>query len=334
MRVFFMNKLSQKSLELRVEKEVKERNLISSGNIVYVALSGGADSVCLFNILFNLQSKLGFGLKACHFNHKMRGEESYRDQKFVENICQKKNILLVTGQWQGKKTIKNEQKAREARYNFFDSILKSDRGAKVALAHNANDLCETFFMRIIRGAGLSGMRSIPHHRKNFIRPLLPFSRQDILSYLEGLKIDYMIDSSNKDTKYFRNKIRHDLLPKLLEFNPNLSATVAANIEILSIDYQYVRMEAEKKYKLIVQKESKNKVELSRESWLKLHPALRFEVLRVALAYISDLDDISLIHLKSIYNLIEKGEGKKGLLLPHSLHIELKSGKIHLLKISP
>lgn len=326
-----MNKLSQKSLQSRVEKEICQRNLIFAGDIVYIALSGGSDSVCLFNILFNLQNKLGFELKACHFNHKMRGEESFRDQKFVENICQKKNVFLATGQWEGKSTIKSEQKARDARYSFFDSILKSNRGLKVALAHNADDLSETFFMRIIRGSGLSGMRSIPRIRKNFIRPLLPFPRHDILAYLKSHKIKYVIDSSNKDTKYFRNKVRHILMPALLDFNPNLSATVAANIEILSADYEYIRGEAEKKYKLIVLKKGKNNIELSRESWLKLHPALRFEVLRVAIASISDMDDVLLIHLKSINNLIEKGEGKKRLLLPHSLLIELKSGKIHLSK---
>ena len=331
MGAIIMPKISQKNLITKVYKNIIAHGLIEEGDTVIVALSGGPDSVCLFDIFLKLRDKLKIDLKACHFNHRMRGEESYRDQKFVENICQKKNVFLVTGQWEGKNAIKNEQKARDARYSFFDSILKSDRGAKVALAHNADDLSETFFMRIIRGSGLSGMRSIPGKRKNFIRPLLPFSRGDIMLYLKEHKIDYVIDSSNLDTKYFRNKIRQILLPKLLEFNPNLSATVAANVEILSFDYEYIRKEAEKKYKLIVEKKTKNKVVLLRESWLKLHPALRLEVLRVALTEISDLDDVSLIHLKSIYNLIEKGEGKKQLPLPHSLHIELKSGKIHLSK---
>lgn len=328
-----MNKLSQKSLQLRVEKEVRQRSLICAQDVVYVALSGGPDSVCLFDILFNLQSKLNFKLKACHFNHRMRGEESYRDQKFVEDICQKKKVTLIVGQHEGKNTLKNELEARKARFSFFESIFKIDRGLKVALAHNADDLCETFLMRIIRGSGLSGMRSIPSKRKNFIRPLLPFSRRDILYYLKSHRIKFVIDSSNNDTKYFRNKIRHIILPKLLEFNPNLSSTVAANVEILSTDYEYVRREAEKKYQSLVQRKSNNRVVLFREKWLKLHPALRFEVLRVALSEISDLEDLSLIHLKSTYNLIEKGEGKKRLLLPHSLHIELKNGKIHLSKMS-
>lgn len=327
-----MKKISQKLLQSKVEKNIRQMGLIAPNDIVYVGLSGGADSVCLFDILFNLQKKIGFTLKACHYNHNLRGEEGLGDQKFVEDLCQKKGVELVVGEWKDQKKIKNELEAREARYGFFESIFTIDRGEKIALAHNANDLCETFFMRIIRGSGLSGMRSIPAFRKKFIRPLLPFSRSDILAYLKSHQIDFKEDLSNINTKYFRNEIRHQLLPQLIKYNPNLLATVATNIEILSNDYDYILSMAEKEYRVVIIQESVCGVILSREKFLKLHTALKYEVLRLALSKLTNLEDISLVHLKNIIKLIEKGEGKKGLLLPHSLQVVLKSGKIHLSKI--
>jgi len=325
-----MLKNSQKSLLVQVQKNIEQNKLIMPGDFVYVALSGGADSVCLFDILDKLQTKLNFKLAACHFNHRMRGEESERDQKFVQEICQKRGVELKLGSFSGKNALKSELEARNARYAYFEKILTSKRGVKIALAHNANDLSETFLMRLIRGTGLKGMRSIPLQRKNFFRPLLPCTREQILCYLEEEKLPFMNDSSNKNTAYLRNKIRHNLLPRLLEQNPNFYQTMATNIRILSEDFDYIDSVAKKKYKKLVIL-SKNQVGFKREEWLKLHPALRFEVLRLALAELGVEQDISSLHLGSIYQMIEKGVGKKSLPLPHSLLCSLIRGKIILSK---
>ena len=325
-RIIFMPKNFQKSLLVKVQKEIEQNKLIAPGDFVYVALSGGADSVCLFDILFKLQDKLNFKLAACHFNHKMRGEESLRDQKFVEEICAKRGIELKVGQWQGKNSLKSELKAREARYAFFEQILGSSRGVKVALAHNANDNLETFLMRLIRGTGLSGLRSIPLQRKNFLRPLLPFSRREILDYLKTHQIGFVEDLSNENLDYFRNKIRLKVIPQLLEYNPNLIATMSDNIEVLSEDFDFLAASAEKKYQKIAHY-TKNRVTILRSDWLKLHPALRYEVLRLACQKLGVSLDISVLHLKNIYQLIEKGVGKKKVPLPHSLLCELINGKI-------
>lgn len=321
-----MKKYSQKSLLNQVAKEIPEKNLISHGNIIYVALSGGADSMCLFDILFRLQDKFQFELRACHFNHKMRGEESLRDQKFVQEICQNREVLLDLGTYQGKKPLKSELEARDARYAYFEKILSSGRGVKVALAHNANDNLETFLMRLIRGTGLSGLRSIPLQRKKFLRPLLPFSRMEILDYLKTNQIRFVEDLSNQNLDYFRNKIRLKLLPQLLEYNPHLITTMSDNIEVLSEDFDFLVASAEKKYQKIAHS-TKNRVTILRGDWLKLHPALRYEVLRLACTDLGVSSDISAVHLKSIYQLIEKGVGKKKVPLPHFLLCELFNGKI-------
>lgn len=325
-----MQKYSQKSLLVKVQKVIEQNKLIAPADFVYVALSGGADSVCLFNILFKLQDKLNFKLAACHFNHKMRGEDSNRDEKFVQEICRERGVKLVVGSHMGKNALKSELEAREARYAYFEKILASDRGVKIALAHNANDLSETYLMRLIRGTGLKGMCSIPLQRKNFFRPLLPFTRSQIEDYLKEQNIGFVTDKSNQNTKYFRNKIRHNLLPLIVQINPNFMTNLSANIEILSEDFDYIYSMAEKKYKRMITL-SKNKASFDRKEWRLLHPALRFEVLRFALQKLGVEQDISSLHLTNIYQMIEKGVGKKSLPLPHSLLCSIKNGKIILLK---
>lgn len=325
-----MKQNSQKSLLIQVQKEIEQNKLIAPGDFVYVALSGGADSVCLFNILFKLQDKLNFKLAACHFNHKMRGEDSDKDEKFVQDICRERGVDLKVGAYSGKSVLKSELEARNARYAYFEKILASDRGVKMALAHNANDYTETFLMRLIRGTGLKGMRSIPLQRKNFIRPLLPFTRDQIISYLEANNLSFVNDKSNQNTKYLRNNIRHNLLPAILMENPKFISNLSANIEILSEDFDYIYSMAEKEYKKMATL-SNSRVSFNRSEWLLLHPALRFEVLRLALLEMGVEQDISSLHLTNIYQMIEKGVGKKNLSLPHSLLCSLVSGKIILLK---
>ena len=325
-----MNKPNQKSLLVQVQKYIEQNKLIAPGDFVYVALSGGADSVCLYDILYKLQEKLHFKLAACHFNHKMRGEDSNRDEKFVQKICAELGVELNTEAHRGKSVLKSELEARKVRYAYFEKILGSGRGVKMALAHNANDYAETFLMRLIRGTGLKGMRSIPLQRKKYFRPLLPYTRDQILSYLEANNLAFVNDKSNQNTKYFRNKIRHNLLPAILKENPNFINNLSVNIEILSQDYDFIYSMAEKKYKQLA-KVSGDQLSVNREKWLALHPALRYEVLRLMLEKFGVNEDISSIHLTSIYQMIEKGAGKKSLPLPHSLLCTLISGKIILSK---
>lgn len=185
-------------------------------------------------------------------------------------------------------------------------------------------------MRLIRGTGLKGMRSIPKLRKNFFRPLLPYTRDQILSYLEANNLVFMNDKTNENTKYFRNNIRHNLLPLLNQMNPKFMTNLSANIEILSEDFDYIYSMAEKKFAKLVLF-SKNRASMERSEWLLLHPALRYEILRFALENLGANEDVSSIHLTSIYQMIEKGVGKKSLPLPHSLLCSLISGKIILSK---
>jgi tRNA(Ile)-lysidine synthase len=356
-----MPKISQKNLLTKVYKNVITEELIGGGDTVIVALSGGPDSVCLFDVLFKLRDKLKIDIKACHFNHKLRGAESEADAKFVEKLCKDYGVELITDQWKNKPEKKgcntqagalgidpllrtesltigscnkkiSEDEAREARYEFFSKISKSERGVvKIALAHHSNDLAETFLMRIIRGTGLKGLKSIPSRRENFIRPLLKFSRDNIIDYLEVENINYRTDKSNDDVDYFRNKIRHKLLPDLKEINPNIIETLQIASLSIGDDYDYISAEAEKKLVLMVIGSGDNRFVLDYKKWIVLHPSLQRLVLRLSIERLRGGEDINYSHIERARELLIKKVGKKSLPLPHHLQIRLERGRIIILK---
>jgi tRNA(Ile)-lysidine synthase len=328
-----MPKISQKNLISRVYQSVVSENLVGEGDTVIVGLSGGPDSVCLFDILLSLRDKLNINIKACHFNHKLRGEESEADEKFVEKLCKDSGTELIVGEWENKPRNKkaSEDEARRARYDFFSKISISDGGVvKIALAHNSNDLAETFLMRIIRGTGLKGLKSIPSSRENFIRPLLKFSRDDIMDYIIANNIKHRTDKSNVDLTYFRNQIRHKLLPDLKEFNPNIVETLGGAILAIGDDYDYISAEAEKKLISIVEKEVAGSIILDYEKWLLLHPALQRLTIRLSIERLGGGEDINFAHIEKARGLLIKKVGKKSLPLPHHLQIRLERGRIIIL----
>ena len=224
--------MKQTSLEYKVLNTIKENNLLQSGDKIVVAVSGGADSICLLYLLNKLKERLGITLEACHYNHKLRGEESDRDEKFVKKICQEWGIQASFSSAPEKNKFKNEEEAREARYLFFEKISEQDRGVKIAIAHTANDLTETFLLRLVRGTGIRGLRAIPLARKNFIRPLLHSTRSDVENYLKENNINYITDKTNYSLKYSRNFVRLKVVPLLYELKPNLNETVRDNIGII------------------------------------------------------------------------------------------------------
>jgi tRNA(Ile)-lysidine synthase len=323
-----MVKISQRSINFKIKKYIEENALISAGDTVIVALSGGPDSMCLFDVLYALKDSLQINLMACHYNHRLRGEDSYNDEKFVKKICRERGIECLFGLAEKDNQFKNEEKAREARYAFFEKILGDRRGAKMAIAHNSNDLAETFLMRLLRGTGLKGLSGIPPIRGNFIRPLLSVSREEIEQYLNQNKLPFRIDKSNYDAKITRNFLRLKILPLIIKhMNPNLIETLRNSAKVLGDDYDFLHRTAENKYESLVVKESDKKIRLDRDEWILLHPSMQRMVLRVALEKKRNLIDITNKQILEVSKMIKRGEGKKHKILPYSLRIELVSGKI-------
>jgi len=328
-----MNRYTQKSIISKVEKTIKENGLILPNEKIVVALSGGPDSMALINILLRLRSKLKIEVLACHYNHRLRGEESELDQQFVQKFCDKEGIALSVGAFAKKNKLKSEGDARSARYSFFEEILVEGGEDKIALAHNLNDFVETTIHRIVRGSGLRGLSSIPISRGKFIRPLLFVSRKEIESFLEENKIDFCTDQTNFDMRFTRNRIRMETIPYLEKLNPNILNSLFVMSQTIQTDYSYLEAHTEEILAKICEKKSGNSIVIDRLRWLELDKALRVMTLRLALNdLLQGLPDISYKQIEEVVKMILKGEGRKKKILPCSLQAELQAGKIVLSKI--
>ena len=204
-----------------LQKQLK--GMVRPGDTVTCALSGGADSVALLFGLYLLKEKLGITLRAAHFNHHLRGEESNSDEGFVRLLCDRYDIPLTVGHGNivpGKKGL--EAAARDARYAFLRSL-----DGKIATAHTADDNAETVLMHLVRGTGLKGLGGIAPVNGNLIRPMLTVTRLQVESFVEEYCLPFVEDSSNKSDDFLRNRLRHHVMPILKAENPRFSENTSA-----------------------------------------------------------------------------------------------------------
>lgn len=195
---------------------IKREKLAEVGQTIYVAVSGGADSVALLAVLYSL----GYDLRVLHCNFNLRGAESQEDEFFVRTLAAKYQLPIEVREFSTEhyakvKRLSIEMAARELRYNWFFEVLHANPDARVAIGHNADDVAETFLYNLAQGTGIRGLSGIPYMRSGgIIRPLLDCSRDEILSFLKQADFSrtWREDSSNVDVKYRRNYIRHHLLP--------------------------------------------------------------------------------------------------------------------------
>jgi tRNA(Ile)-lysidine synthase len=202
-----------------VRDGIKRQGMMRTGERVGVAVSGGADSVGLLFLLAELRNELGIVLSVVHFNHKLRGKEAERDEKFVEKLAGKLGLKFYGGRSdiaarakRGRNNV--EDTSRRARYEFFAELLRGGRVDKVAVAHTADDQAETVLAHILRGTGLAGLGGIHPAVGHVVRPLLGVRRAEVRAYLRAKKQTWREDATNRDTTRMRARIRKKLLPLL------------------------------------------------------------------------------------------------------------------------
>lgn len=204
----------------RVEREVTaalRRSNIGRNDTVLMAISGGPDSVALTHLLADLAPRIGFRLVAAHFNHRLRGAESDRDERFVIELCARLGIDLNVGHAArlDPASANLEERARDARYEFLEAAADCAGATRIALGHHADDQAETVLFRMLRGTGVAGLAAMaaagPGRR---IRPMLRLARKEILAYLRSIGAEFVTDSSNLSLGPARNRIRLELMPAL------------------------------------------------------------------------------------------------------------------------
>lgn len=210
---------------------------------ILVALSGGADSMVLLHILL----KLGYSFHAAHCNFHLRGEESNEDERFVFDFCLENNVPLHVTHFDTfseaeREGVSIEMVARDLRYKWFRHIMGEHNLQWLATGHHGDDMIETFFLNLTRGTGLRGLKGMNCCNGDVVRPLLHFRRSDIESYCEKNQIPYRTDSSNTDITFYRNNIRHNVLPVMNELNPSFFDTMMQNFHNLDEVWQIFEKE--------------------------------------------------------------------------------------------
>jgi len=227
-------------MRIEVEKHIAQNLSFLKGKKLLIAISGGIDSIVLTHILY----KLKFEISLAHCNFSLRGKESNKDELFVKELGEKLMISTFTIQFDtnsyaNKKGISTQMAARELRYNFFQEISEKNQIDYIVTAHQKDDVIETFLINLTRGTGLDGLLGIPEKNDNIVRPLLPFTRNDILVYATKNKLQWREDSTNSSIKYVRNKIRHKVVPFLKELNPSLLDTFSNTLQNLTGSQQII-----------------------------------------------------------------------------------------------
>ncbi len=231
---------------------VRRHSMLTPGDSICVAISGGPDSTALLELFASLKDELGIELSACHINHRLRGKESDDDAGFAASLCEKLSIPLQVTAVDVKKYRaltggSIQTAARELRYLVFKRIIRTGAADKIATAHTADDDTETVLINFLKGSGPRGLIGIPPVREQlFIRPFIDIGKNEILEYLDRAGIAYREDSSNADVKYLRNAVRKNLLPVIKkEFNPGIRGTLRRSAEMFNDIQNFLSNLAEK-----------------------------------------------------------------------------------------
>jgi tRNA(Ile)-lysidine synthase len=233
------------SLVSRVRDAIETRGLLRAGERVAVAVSGGADSVALLLLLVDLRKQVGVVLSVAHFNHKLRGKDSDKDERFVARLAAKYGLVFHSRQLDvGAKAKRDktnlEDTGRRARYEFFEALVQSGHLDKVAVAHTADDQAETVLGHILRGTGLAGLGGIHPEVGHVVRPLLGVRRAELRTYLRSKKQTWREDATNRDTTKMRARIRKKLMPLLeKQFQPAVVEHLTTLAELAREDEEFL-----------------------------------------------------------------------------------------------
>ena len=310
----------------KVKETIARYGMIDPEDVIIVAVSGGPDSVCLLDILHGLMKELKIRLVVAHYDHGLRPAEDESETQFVHRFAASMNLPFETEKASlniEEKTSSIEEKAREARYGFLERLKNRFHAKKIAVGHNLNDQAETVIMRLLRGSGPSGLAGIPPCRDNkIIRPLIEIKREEIESYLNARKISYVTDSSNLKASYLRNKIRLELMPELLKYQPRLIEHLGRMSVILRDENEYLDLKAEE----WVQRESELRPDgdilIPISSFTGLPRSLGNRTIRCLLMKIGgSLRRIDQSHIQSVYNLTRSKKPQGIINLPNGLMVK-------------
>jgi tRNA(Ile)-lysidine synthase len=344
------------ALAARVRRAIEQYRLLMPGETVTVGVSGGPDSLCLLHVLRQLAPDLSLKLHVAHLNHQMRGEEADADADFVGELAAAWGLPATIASVDVPELARlhklaPEEAARRARYAFLTRAANQIGARTIAVAHNADDQTETVLMHWLRGAGLAGLRGMlpatpmgelrlevgdwelatrsslaglespVSNLKSLVlvRPLLDIPRADIEAYCSHHALKPRFDRSNLDTTYFRNRLRHELIPYLETYNVNIRDIVRRSASVIAADYELLREQLEATWGQVVRAESDYAVVFDLENWHALPLALRRSTIREAIHRLRRaLRNIDFVHVEHAVEVLAHGETGAQATLPQGL----------------
>ncbi len=322
--------------------------MLSSGDTVVIAVSGGPDSLCLLHLLLRLRDEYSLRLHVAHLNHQLRGAEADADAAFVARLAAEWDVPATVesrdvAALARKRKQAVEETARQVRYAFLGRVARAIGARKVAVAHNADDQVETICMHWLRGSGLAGLRGMqpvsrleelrlgdeqlqPTGQQDellLIRPLVEVSRADIEAYCAAHGLQPRFDRSNLDTTYYRNRLRHELLPFLETFNPGIRQVLLRSANILAADYACLREQVARAWEEVTLHEGSEAITFDLARWRALPLSLQRSVVREAVHRLRrSLRNIDWVHIENAVQGLRTGTTGMAITLPRQLEATL------------
>ncbi|MCJ7515076.1 MAG: tRNA lysidine(34) synthetase TilS [Dehalococcoidia bacterium] len=328
-----------KTPEQKVIDFIRGQNLILAGDKLLVAVSGGADSVCLLHILARHRNEFGAEIYVAHLNHQLRGNESDADATYVSDLARKLGVPATVERRDVASYRKGgslEEAAREVRYGFLADVAEKLDAAKVVTGHTCDDHIETILLHLLRGSGTTGLcglqprSAFPYPEKScrleLIRPLLKITRQETMGYCRRHRLTPRTDSSNESLSFLRNRVRLELLPLLRDYNPGIDRALLRLADIAGDDISFIEQQASLLWQDLVQKDG-DVLYLDVNKMLTLPRALQRQVFRKAVKQLrGDLKDVEAEHIEAMIESLSKPAGKR-FHLPDGLTLSTEYGRL-------
>lgn len=319
--------------------QVKASGVLSPADRLVVGVSGGPDSVALLHVLNTLRESMALRLHAVHVHHGLRGSEADADAKYVGTLAEAWNIPFTLLHADVPALAKDrklgiEEAARQARYTHLAAVAHQTGATKIAVAHNADDQSETVLMHFIRGSGLAGLRGMrsvtllsDYHLLEplsgptlmLIRPLLDTPRADIEAYCAMHNLEPRFDRSNLDTTYFRNRLRHEVLPLLAELNPGIREVLRRTAGVVAVEYDTLESLVDEAWHACLRETSGAAIRFRLEVWRGLPLSMQRATLRRAVWHLrASLRDVSFVQIDSATTIANRGNTGAQATLPDGL----------------
>jgi tRNA(Ile)-lysidine synthase len=320
--------------------------MFSPGDYIVMGLSGGPDSLCLFDVLLREKDDLGIEIQAVHINHKFRPGAAEEDQKFVEKFCEERGVTCNSFEVDceklaGELGLTSEEAGRKARYDSFNLVARAvevmgtphDK-VKIVVAHNRNDQAETVLFRVIRGTGTDGLSGMEYSYMGaggyeIVRPLLDTKRSDIIDYCDGLQLDPRMDQTNEQAIYGRNKIRLRVIPQIDEvMGADVTESLIRLRDTAAEDKAYMQQQAQLAYeKALVREHLPESIRMDRDELVDLDAAVRHRVILKAFDKIGLSKDIGRVHLLAADGIITSEQASASLNFPKGYVMHTAYGNV-------